>query len=125
MELSKIEKKVLRAVCGKGIYVWSVFPRVCSGFSELLGDNEVPLRGTKVDPMLLCMDFPRCCFNFDVLNWAVSNDLRVEAGYMMSRPDILVGAMNVLVGREPPRCIKQFDEIERAGNEVMYRLLGV
>ena len=53
----------------------------------------------------------------------MSNDLRVDAGYMISRPDIPVGTMNVLVGRKPPRCIKQFDEIERPGTEVTYRFV--
>ena len=37
-EFSKIEKK-FRTVFGKGIYVRSVFPRVCSGISKLLGDK--------------------------------------------------------------------------------------
>ena len=87
----------------------------------------MPLLGTNVDPMMLVgMDFPRCCFNFDgaplcVELRSVSNDLIVDAGYVISRPDIPVGAMNVLVGRKPPRCIKQFDEIERAGTVVAYR----
>ena len=51
----------------------------------------------------------------------MSNYLRVDAGYVISRPDIPLGAMNGLVGRKPPRCIKQFGEIERAGIEVTYR----
>ena len=32
-------KKVQRAACGKGIYVRSVFPLICSGLSKLLGDK--------------------------------------------------------------------------------------
>ena len=57
----------------------------------------MPLLGTTVDPMMLGKIFPRC-FNFGdarcALNWALSNDLRVDDGHVICRPDIPVGVIS-------------------------------
>ena len=76
--------------------------------------ESIPLLGADPEPDMSQIDDPLCCSVFEESGW----DDVCEATAMSC---VAEENDNALVVKRAPKCVKQFDEIEKAGTEVTYR----
>ena len=82
----------------------------------------MPLLGGKAKPSMVSIDEPICCAILDDMTECESESSDFDS---LDSHDSSVSSVNVQgnanVGRKPPKCVRQYDDIERAGTEVTYR----
>ena len=115
-KFSEIEKEMRGLHVGDTAY-FTTPVLVCRSSWRLA--NSLPLLGFNLKPEPSKIDDPLCCSVLRETAWeSVLNETSVES------PVELPGSpeLGAFVGkRRPPKCVKQFDEIEQAGTEVSYR----
>ena len=103
-EFSKIEKKFKGLHVDKSVYLNS---SVRNYWALCRLENEVPLLGMKVLPCIFNVGCPFGCDNLELKPAACCE---IDPGYMRA-----------CSAKRATKCVKKFEEIERAGTEVTYR----